>query len=199
MSRRNVPAKDREIANPATGETSQEIWHRWSVDRINRERQERLKTEAEAQALTERGIYPIEIARAIALGAAQGTCPEWRYLKDLIAEDFGRILKRQPEMRQRDVHAREQIIVALFNGLPKHLHGALSELRTVLELVSTAREASAFLVGYEVGRESGRRDAFRDPRVTLAPARTTRKALPGAVDRAPSGPLRLTLADTETE
>jgi hypothetical protein len=41
---------------------------------------------------------------------------------------------------QRDVKAREQIIIALFNGRPAHLQGALSELRIVMELVGTARE-----------------------------------------------------------
>ena len=68
----------------------------------------------------------------------------------------GRRARRPEGVRRRDVRAREQIIVALFNGLPAHLHGALSELRTVLELVSMARETTTFLLGYEIGREAGR-------------------------------------------
>jgi hypothetical protein len=84
-------------------------------------------------------------------------------------------------MRQRDVKAREQILIALFNGLPHHLHGALSELRTVMELVATARECTTFLLGYEIGREAGHRLALRDPRVMLAPE-PQRCALPVAAD-----------------
>ena len=80
-------------------------------------------------------------------------------------------------MRQKDVKAREQIIVALFNALPAHLHGALSELRTLIELVSLARESAAFLIAFEIGREAGRQQAFRDPRVMLAP-QPERRALP---------------------
>ena len=79
---------------------------------------------------SERAIYPIEIARAVAHRHGPDVCPSWRDLRDLIHEEFGRVLREQPEMRQRDVKAREQIIVALFNGLPAHLQGALSELRT---------------------------------------------------------------------
>jgi len=72
-------------------------------------------------------------------------------------------------MRQRDVKAREQIIVALFNGLPAHLHGALSELRTVRDLVGMARESTAFLFGFELGQFAGRQNILRDPRLMLAP------------------------------
>jgi hypothetical protein len=170
------------------------MWHRWSVERAERERKERLRERAMAEAESERGIFAIEIARKVAEHHAQGACPEWRFLKDLIAGDFGRVLRQQPEMRQKDVKAREQIIVALFNGLPAHLHGALSELRALIELVSIARESTAFLFGYEIGRDAGRTGALRDPRVMLAPT-PARRALP-----APSGqgePLRLTMAATD--
>ena len=101
---------------------------------------------------------------------------------------MGRILREQPEMRARDVKAREQIITALFNALPLHLHGALSELRTLIELVSTARESTTFLLGFELGREAGRLGAIRDPRVMLAPDPPRRAALPAA-----DAPLRLTM------
>jgi hypothetical protein len=165
------------IANPATGETSKEIWHRWSVERHERERGERIRARALAGDASERAIYSTEIARAVAQAHTDAACPEWRYLKDLISTEYGRILREQPEMRQRDVKAREQIIVALFNALPSHLHCALTELRTLIELVSMARETTTFLLGYEIGREAGRRGALRDPRVMLAPD-PMRRALP---------------------
>lgn len=139
----------------------------------------KMAAQARADAYAERAIYPIEIARTVAQRHGQDLCPAWRELKDLIREEYGRILKEQPEMRQRDVKAREQIIVALFNGLPAHLQGALSELRTVIELVSVAREATAFLIGFEIGRECGRQNVLRDPRVMLAPE-PTRRALPAS-------------------
>ncbi len=169
--------RQKALANPATGETSDDVWRRWSADRLERERADKMKLQARADAYAERAIYPIEVARTVAIEHGQDVCPSWRDLKDLIREEYGRILKEQPEMRQRDVKAREQIIVALFNGLPAHLHGALSELRTVIELVGTAREAAAFLIGFEIGRESGRQNILRDPRVMLAPE-PTRRALP---------------------
>lgn len=164
-------------ANSATSETSDQTWRRWSVERIERERGERMQAQARADEFTERGIWSVEIARKVAMEQAHGACPGWRELKPLIQEAYGKILREQPEMRQRDVRAREQIIIALFNGLPAHLHGALSELRTVLELVGTARETTTFLLGYEIGRASGRQDAIRDPRVMLAPE-PERRALP---------------------
>jgi hypothetical protein len=189
------------VADPATGETSAEtsdaIWQRWARERTERERGEKMQAQARADAYSERAIYSIEIARAVAQHQAPGVCPSWRELRDLIRKEYGRILREQPEMRQRDVKAREQIIVALFNGLPAHLHGALSELRTVIELVGMAREATTFLLGFEIGRASGRQDALRDPRVMLAPE-PQRRALPAPDNRsdiASSEPLRLHAAD----
>jgi len=191
-----MPRKPRQepVANPATDETSKDMWRRWSAERLERERQERIRKQALNDAETEHGIYPIEIARQVAAHQAQGACPEWRYLKDLIQEQYGRILRQQPEMRQRDVLAREKIIVALFEGLPAHLHGALSELRTVMDLVAIARESSAFLLGFEIGRASGRQDAIRDPRVMLAPEPERRALSAGPSHRQPE-PLRLHSAD----
>jgi hypothetical protein len=186
-----------ERANPMTGETSKEIWHRWSVERAAKERNERLREQAMAEAESERGIYAIEIARQAAQHHAQGACPEWRFLKDLLAEDFGRVLRQQPEMRQKDVKGREQIIVALFNALPAHLHGALSELRSLIELVSIARESTAFLFGYELGREAGRQGALRDPRVMLAPT-PERHALPSHEPEPDQG-LRLHLLKADND
>ena len=165
------------VANPGTGETSKEVWHRWSLERTARDRKERLREKAMADAESERAIYSVEIARFVAQHHAQAACPEWRYLRELVQQEYGRILREQPEMRQKDVKAREQIIVALFNALPAHLHGALSELRTLIELVSLARESAAFLIAFEIGREAGRQQAFRDPRVMLAP-QPERRALP---------------------
>lgn len=175
-------------------ESADEAWQRWSQERAEQARQQHLAETAAAKAETERGIYPVEIARNVAQTYAHAACPEWRYLKDLIGREFGSILREQPEMRQRDVRARERIIVALFDALPRHMHGALGELRTVLELVTVAREAAAFLIGFEIGREAGHRAALRDPRVMLAPT-ADRKHLEGHEHPGSSGPLRLTLGD----
>ena len=74
---------------------------------------------------------------------------------------------------------------------------ALSELRTVMELVGMARECTTFLLGFEIGRADGRQEAFRDPRVILAP-QPERRALPAKNERAAVDtvePLRLTLVD----
>jgi hypothetical protein len=52
--------------NPATGETETETWRRWSDERAERERLQKSKVQAEADAYTERAIFTIEIARAVA-------------------------------------------------------------------------------------------------------------------------------------
>ena len=74
------------------------------------------------------------------------------------------------------------------------MQGALSELRTALDLVGTAREATAFMFGFEIGRESGRQNVLRDPRVMLAPE-PARRALPSG--QQVIEPLRLHAADEE--
>ena len=163
------------VANPVTGEDSREIWQRWSQERTERDHQERILETAVARAQSERGIYAVEIARHVAQEHAQGCCPEWRYLRDLCREDFARILREQPEMRLAS--RREVLMNAVFAELPEHMRGVLAELRKLLELVSLARESAAFLIAFETGREAGRRDALRDPRVMLAPD-PARRSLP---------------------
>ena len=177
-------------ANPVTGESSQEIWRRWSLERAEHDRQERVREKAAANAESEEGVYAVEIARYVAEHHAQGVCPEWRYLRDLIGKPFTRILRQQPEMRQRDVQSRERIIAGLFEALPLHYRPALAELRTVMELIATARESTTFLLGFELGRQAGRQQTLRDPRVMLAPM-ADRKLLAPARQRTRTA-LRLT-------
>ena len=54
-----------------------------------------------------------------------------------------------------------------------------------------ARETTAFVLGFQLGREAGRQNILRDPRVMLAPE-PTRRALP---DVGVLSPLRLHSAD----
>jgi hypothetical protein len=166
---------------------------------LERERADKMAAQARNDAYSERGIYPVEIARSVAMRHGQDVVPSWRDLKDLIREEYHRILREQPEMRQRDVKAREQIIVALFNGLPAHLHGALSELRVVMDLLGTARESTAFLLGFEIGKQTGQQTILRDPRVMLAPEPTRRllHATGSRSELVASEPLRLHAGDEE--
>jgi hypothetical protein len=62
-------------------------------------------------------------------------------------------------------------------------------------LVITTRECAAFLIAFEIGREAGRRDALRDPRVMLAPTPEWR-ALPAHQPEADTT-LRLHLLDSD--
>jgi hypothetical protein len=165
-----------EPANPVTGESSRDIWKRWSRERAERDQKEHIREVATAKAQTEQGIYAVEIAREIASQYASGIAPEWRYLRDLCTPLFAKILRQQPEMRYAE--KRERLFNDVFGELPEHMRGALTELRTLLELVSIARESTAFLIAFEIGRESGRRDAFRDPRVQLLPEPQRRTPLP---------------------
>src|SRR3712207_2418239 len=103
-------------ANPATGETSEQIWKRWSEERSAREREEQLRAAAAAQAQTEAALYAIETARMIAEKYLSGAPPDWRLVKPLCRVEFANILRQQVEMRQRDVQSRERIITALFGA-----------------------------------------------------------------------------------
>ena len=176
------------VANPVTRESSNDIWKRWSDERAERDRRDRLRHRAMAKAETEEGIYHVEIARLIAQHHGQAVCPEWRYLRDLIGRQFSKILHQQPEMRERDVKAREKIVTALFEALPLHLRPALMELRTLLELVTVARESTTALIMFEMGRASGFQQAIRDPRVQLAPMADRKLLAPAPRQR---DPLRL--------
>ncbi|MGB2715962.1 MAG: hypothetical protein WBC51_17400 [Vicinamibacterales bacterium] len=164
-----------EPANPITGESSREQWKRWSQERTEKDRREHIREVAAAKAHTEQGIYAVEIAREIAAMYASGIAPEWRYLRDVCRERFAKILRQQPELRYAE--KRERLFNAVVAELPAHMRGVMGELRTLLELVSIARESTAFLIAFEIGREAGRRDALRDPRVMLAPS-PQRRALP---------------------
>jgi hypothetical protein len=88
---------------------------------------------------------------------------------------FAKILRQQPEMKY--AQKRERLFNAVVAELPEHMRGVMTELRALLELVSIARESTAFLIAFEIGRESGRRDALQDPCVMLAP-NPERRALP---------------------
>ena len=53
------------VGNPC-GDTNKQIWHRWSLERAERDRQERLRRQADRQAASEWTVYPIEMARDVA-------------------------------------------------------------------------------------------------------------------------------------
>lgn len=188
-----------ESANPVTGETSREQWKRWSQERAERDRLEHIREVAAAKAQSEQGIYAVEIAREIATRYASGIAPEWRYLRDMVPQLAAKILRQQPEMKY--AQKRERLFSAVFAELPEHMRGVLTELRALLELVSVARESTAFLIAFEIGREAGRRDALRDPRVMLAPNPEPRALLPAATSKdsppTPDGSLRLHIYDED--
>jgi hypothetical protein len=138
------------IADSAEAEASREQWARWSEDKTDRERAARITTTA--QTALDKAVYAREIAAAIATDAAK-LVPDWRILRPEVAAAFMRIVKQQPEFRQRELQQRDSMLRLIADNLPAHIQPLMRDLQTVTELIALARESSAFLVGYETGRK----------------------------------------------
>jgi hypothetical protein len=127
-------------------------WARWSEDRAERDRAARIQ--ATAQTALDKAVFAREIAAAIATDAAK-LCPDWRLLRPDVAAAFMRIVRQQPEFRQKELTQRDSMIRLIQDNLPRHIEPLVQDLLTVTELITLARESSAFLVGYETGRKAG--------------------------------------------
>lgn len=155
--------------NPLT-EGSRAAWTRWSEDRADRDAAERIQ--ATAEKATDRAVYAREIAEAIADDAAK-VVPDWRLLRPEVAAAFIKIVRQQPEYRQREVGQRESMLRLIEDNLPTHIRPLMQDLRTIHELTALARESAAFLVGHATGRKArhtddhGRRAGLRPNRKPL--------------------------------
>lgn len=129
-------------------EESRAQWARWSEDRADRERAARIQVTA--QTALDKAVFAREIAEAIATDASK-LCPDWRILRPEVAAAFMRIVRQQPEFRQKEITQRDSMIRLIQDNLPRHIEPLVRDFMTVTELITLARESSAFLVGYAVG------------------------------------------------
>src|SRR5438874_817953 len=90
-------------------EESRAIWAQWAEDREARDRAARIEAESKGQIALDKAIYAREIAEAIADDAAK-QIPDWRLLRQEIAAPFTRIVRQQPEYRQKEIQQRDSIL-----------------------------------------------------------------------------------------
>jgi hypothetical protein len=124
-------------------------WSEWSAQH---ERQRIANETAEVQKRIGTPIYPREMAVKLAADTARIGVPDWRLLRDEHRGDVARILREQPELHQRDMRQRDQLLRAVFDHLPAHLRPVLSDLRVLWDVLIVAHEATAYLIGVETGR-----------------------------------------------
>lgn len=191
MSRRPRIATDDEPATvPAVvsplAEDSAATWARWSEDRAERERAERIEVEAKGQTALDRAVYSREIAEAIADDAAK-QIPDWRLLRPEVAAAFIRIVRQQPEYRQREIQQHDSVMRLIEDNLPAHIRPLVRDVHTITELITLAREAAAFLVGHATGRKAARLHTDDRGRVRTS-TRPNRGPLRVGIVDGPSGP-----------
>lgn len=139
--------------NPLT-EPDTETWQRWSRDRDARQRAAKIEVESKTPTALERADTAREIADAIAADAAN-LVPDWRLLRTDVVTAYMRIVRQQPEYRQKELQQRESLLRLIEDNLPPHIRPLMRDLATIHELTTLARESAAFLVGHATGRRAG--------------------------------------------
>lgn len=132
-------------------ESSADVWRRWGQDRQEREIWKLVASETHNQALTG-PIYPRELAEAIAKATAK-MVPDWRLLKTEHPAWSRKLAAQQPEMQIREVQQYSPLVQMITSNLPGHIRPLVADLEAIVELRAVAREAAAFLIGCEVGRQ----------------------------------------------
>lgn len=128
-------------------------WSEWSAEH---ERQRIAANVAATQAAIDTPIYPREIAERIADDYAKVAFPDWRLLKVESGALLRQLIRDQPEMKQREIKQRAEIMTLIRRNLPGHIAALVSDLETIYGLISTAQESAAFMVGYAMGRKAER-------------------------------------------
>lgn len=149
MARRDVAL----IEPPPVASRVRSDWSEWSAEH---ERKRRAANVEAAQAATERPIYPRELASRIASDYATLAFPDWRLLKLESGALLRQLIRDQPEMKQREVKQRAEILGVIRRNLPGHIAALVADLETIYGLITTAQESSAFMVGFAMGKQAER-------------------------------------------
>ncbi len=107
-----------------------------------------------SQAASERPIYPREHAEKIAADYVKQAYPDWRLLRFESQSMWSRLLRDQHEMKLPEVKRRSDVVSLLRNSLQGHLRPILDDLQRIQDLMATAREAAAFMVGFSLGKKA---------------------------------------------
>lgn len=152
MRRATSPARVLAAAvAPGDEESSAEVWRRWNRDQGDRDREARVAIEAHNAALTG-PIYERELGEAIAAATAK-MIPDWRLLRSEHPGWIRKLVAAQPESRVREAQQYTPLLRMIGDNLPGHIRAMVPDLEAFIELRAVAREASAFLIGCEVGRQ----------------------------------------------
>lgn len=128
-------------------------WSAWSAEQERKRIEHNIR---ETERVLNTPIYTREIAEKLADDYCQRAVPDWRLL---LQENRGlvtKIVRAQPEYKQREVHQRGDLLRLIRDQLPRHMQPLVADLETITDLTTQAREAAAFLVGYCTGRKAER-------------------------------------------
>jgi hypothetical protein len=181
-----TPPKPAPEPDPTTTPHVRSDWSEWSEEQ---ERKRIAANVAEVQKFVENPIYPRELAERIASEYAKVAFPDWRLLKVESSGLLARLVRDQPEMKQREAKQRNDLIGVLRNALPNHLRPLLGDLELIQGLHTDAREAAAFMVGFSLGKKAAKTYVDHSKGIVR-----TRREPPRQPD-ANSPALRLTLAE----
>jgi hypothetical protein len=173
------------VANPITRESPEAIERRWAQERQQRaapradwsewsEARERDRIAKDiAQHAQERDLSERELSERIADDHFKKAFPDWRLLRRESHGLFRHLLAKQPEMKQREIRSRGDMLHLIRTNLPPHIRELVTDLELLNEFVQIAHEGAAFLCGYALGRKSERVYLDSRGRVRHAPPKTT--------------------------
>lgn len=154
MKRRNPSTtQDEPASGPAVVTPVRSDWSDWSqaYERQRIEHNVRVTQEA-----IEKPIIPRELADRIAADYARLAFPDWRLLKQESRGLLTQLVRQQPEMKQPEVKRRGELLNLLREALPRHMRPLLADFELIADLLTDAREAGAFMVGYAMGKRAER-------------------------------------------
>jgi hypothetical protein len=167
---RIITANSQRAARKA--DEQREAEQQW-VDRENDRRA--VLTEASRQAAINKPIFPRELADKIAAEYVKVSYPDWRLLKLENRGLFAQLVREQPERARPEIRQRHAILAMIRSNLPGHIVPLVRDLETVYDLIVTAQESAAFMVGYSLGRMAER--AYVDEKSGIL--RVRRQSTPG--------------------
>jgi hypothetical protein len=171
MSRRRptITTDDEPATVPAVVTPVRSDWSDWSQEHERKRLAENVRITQEA---AERPIYPRELAERIAADYTRVSFPDWRLLRLESRGLLKQLTYQQPEMRQPEVQRRGELVNLLRSALPTALRPLLQDVELIADLTSAAREASAFMVGFSMGKKAGQ--TYVDSRGRLRGTRAAR-------------------------
>ena len=153
MTRRKTTVNDEPASGPAVVTERRADWSEWSAEYERKRIEHNVRVTQEA---IEKPIIPRELADRIAADYARLAFPDWRLLKQESRGLLTQLVRQQPEMKQPEVKRRGELLDLLREALPRHMRPLLADFELIADLLTDAREAGAFMVGYAMGKRAER-------------------------------------------